>query len=376
MIPVLSLAVLTALLYFPVVIIDKFRRWQHLRRFAVVHNCKPTRRSLPWDILGLYKIYSAALHVVRGTSLADSTRLFRTHGETYSARMLGQVVFFTCEPRNMRQVLVTRFSDFDSSRGIRDHLFRPITTRGIFVLDGAEWKVARALFRNQFSNTRAIFDLESQERCFRNLEREIAAAGVGGRGLDLQPLFLRLTLDLTTAFAMGVSADSLRPDQAPAKREFVASLMYVKKTIARNGFLGPLHVFLSKTEFHIACGKVHRFVENVIHERLAANKPGKGKTSGRPSCLLDGLIEASKDVVEIRDGVITLLIAGIDSVATLLSTTFFLLAQHEYVFEKLRKSILETAGHEPPTYEQLRRLKYLHHVFNESEFSLLPYSHP
>lgn len=157
------------------------------------------------------------------TSLPDAVRLFETHGNTYTSRLLGQRVVFTCHPVNIRDILVSRFDDFDSSKGIRDHLFQPITPRGILALDGAEWKFARAKYRDIFSNTRRILDMELQEKCFGNLRRLIG----NDQEVDLQPLFLRLAFDLTTGFAMGESANCLSPDQTAAQKEFVDALLYV-----------------------------------------------------------------------------------------------------------------------------------------------------
>lgn len=364
MLPVLYLAFVTAILHFVLKIaLQAIRRQQTMRKLAQEHSCKPAPRETAWDLLGLYKVASAAHHVINETSLPTAIRLFETHGKTYSSRLLGQRVFFTCHPLNIREILVSRFADFDSSKGIRDHLFKPITPRGIFALDGVEWKAARARYRDIFSNTRRILDLDLQEKCFMNLISLIP----NNQKTDLQPLFLRLTLDLTTAFAIGESVDSLSPEQTLAQREFVDALVYIKKTMARDGFLGPLHVFLSKKKFHASCAVVHHFIEDRVRRQLAARRSGNTSSTSRPPCILDTLIEDSSDIQDIRDGVITILIAGIDSVVSLLSTTFFLLAKHPRVFKELRDSVLAVAGQsKPPTYDMLRSMTYLRYVLNES----------
>lgn len=358
-----------ALHYCGLVLAEKYQRWQALRLFAKHHKTKPPRRENRWDILGIYKVVAMARLVVGGTSLDGAIDLFQRLGRTYSSKILTQPVLFTCDPRNMRHVLITAFADFDSSRGIRDHLFRPITPHGIFALDGNEWKTARRLYRDHFSRTRDIVDLNLQETCFRNLEALIPSDNTP---FDLQPLLLRLMLDLTTAFAMGVCVDSLRPDQSVEKRRFVDALIHVKKTMARDGFLGPVHVFLSKKEFHASCSTVQLFVEDIIRERIAASKLGEKSGDqeagvATESCFLDKLIEESEDILELRDGVLTLLIAGIDSVASLLSTTTFLLSRHQPAQDRLRASILDKVGYELPSFDDLRGLAYLRYVFNESK---------
>ena len=78
-----------------------------------------------------------------------------------------------------------------------------------------------------------------------------------------------------------------------------------------------------------------------------------------------GLITDIQDPNQLTVQSLSILLAAIDSVATLLSATFFLLAQDDRVVRKLRASILESIGYGPPTYEQLRTLKYMRHVLNE-----------
>lgn len=321
----------------------------------------------PYDFLGILKIIRATHHLLNKTALANTIELFERYGETYASKLLTQTVFFTCDPRNIRHVLVTRFVDYDSS-AVRVHLFRPITEHGIFAVDGSDWKLARNLYRNQFSNTRSIMQFDMLEDRVQSLLRSIPCDGTP---FDLQPLFLNLTLDLTTAFALGESVDSLSLVQSEEKRHFVKALLYVKKTMARDGFLGPIHVLLSKRDFHRACGDVHRYVDCSIKRALSKKQQeiehrGQAKDPSRYN-LLQGLVENSSNVVELREGVITILIAGIDSVASLLSTTFWLLARDERVYQKLRTSVLNTIGQETPTYDQLKSLMYLRHVFNESQ---------
>lgn len=366
------LLTLLALLTVPISIkiiegVRKLCQYYAFRRSARSHGCKDPPCENPYDYFGLLKAISSTRQLLNKTALATATELFEKHGATYTSRIFGEEYLFTCDPPNIKQVLVTRFVDFDSSV-TRAHIFRPITEHGIFAVDGPEWKVARDMYRNQFSNTRAIIDLQMQERHFQSF---LSRVSLLDPPCNLQPLFLDLTMDLTTAFALGESVDSLSLAQPDHKKHFVESLLYVKKTMARDGFLGPVAKLLSKRRFHRACADVKEYVEPFIIEALNRDRKHKGDSilqekGSKGSNLLDGLIENSDDIVSLRDGVITILIAGIDSVASLLSTTFWLLARDERVFQKLRANTLDYIGEGNPTYEQIRNFSYLRHVFNEA----------
>jgi cytochrome P450 len=215
-----------------------------------------------------------------------------------------------------------------------------------------------------------------QEDGFQGLIKQIPR----GQAVDLAPVFLKLVLDVNSAFAMGTGLDTLKPDQSPEKKEVAEALMYAKKIMARDGFLGPLHYLLSRKDFYAACETVKAYVEKVVRKEMAAREYRKQSNAAtvddegqkRTQNLLSRILDNTNDVPAIRDAVVTILIAGTDSVASMLSTTFFLLARHERVYAKLRKEILDTIGTQPPTYDNIRKVTYLRYVFNEGASAYLP----
>jgi cytochrome P450 len=215
-----------------------------------------------------------------------------------------------------------------------------------------------------------------QEDGFQGLIKQIPR----GQAVDLAPVFLKLVLDVNSAFAMGTGLDTLKPDQSPEKKEVAEALMYAKKIMARDGFLGPLHYLLSRKDFYAACETVKAYVEKVVRKEMAAREYRKQSNAAtvddegqkRTQNLLSRILDNTNDVPAIRDAVVTILIAGTDSVASMLSTTFFLLARHERVYAKLRKEILDTIGTQPPTYDNVRKVTYLRYVFNEGASAYLP----
>ena len=315
----------------------------------------------PYDYLGIIKVLTAAYHFLNQSTLSSFTNLFHKYGDTFVSRILGRKVFFTCDARNIKHVLVTRFVDYDAAV-TRAHLFHPITERGIFAVDGPQWKTARDLYRNVFSRTRSIVDLNMLEEHVQTFFCHISS----GTPLDLQPLFLKLSLDINTAFTLRESVESLSTTQSDEKGQFTEALLCVKRIMARDGFLGPVHVLLSKREYYNACSGVHRYVEQAINAALENQECGKSEDTHGYS-LLQALVRNSNNVPELRDNLVTILIAGTDSVASLLSSTFWFLARDNRVLHKLRAMILDGIGREPPTYDQVKSLTYLRYVLNEGQ---------
>lgn len=359
-------------LVFPYIVastIHYFQTRAARRKICKTYRCEKPPQERPYDLWGFGKTYQLIMHVLNGQVLKAMTAAFDTYGHTYSTIILGTQILFTCDPQNIRQILMDRFSDYYASQGLRDHLFRPLMSGSIFALDGAPWKSARNLFRGVFSNTRSITDTAMFERVFQDMRRQIP---VGGKQFDIQELLHRFTTETLFSFVLGESSEVFQSNQAPDKRKFVDSMKLVEAKIAQDGFLGGAHILTSKKQFHASCSFIRNFLGSVVSLKLAqVDKQEKIKdlALGERYCLLDSLIQNTTDTEQVIDGLLTVLVAGTGSIAQVLSATFWLLARHPPVYNKLRRIILETVGDEKvmPTYDQLKSLSYLRHVLNEGE---------
>ncbi|GFF84989.1 cytochrome P450 52A2 [Aspergillus udagawae] len=241
------------------------------------------------------------------------------------------------------------------------------TPNGIFAAKGLEeWKKTRKVFRAALANNREICNLSVLEE---HVGRFLRSVPLNRTGFNIQATFADLCTDIMTSFALGASADQLGSTQTTSNEHFVKNLNYIKNTIAKCGRLGPLHHLYSKKRFQIACDGARKHVVEHVDQELA--KPGKvsdgnqSKRSVGGSLFLRGLVRDIQDVNQLSDHCLSILLAAIDSMTTVLSATFFLLAKDKRVTEKLRATILENVGYEHPTYEQLQNMKYLHYVLNE-----------
>jgi cytochrome P450 len=69
---------------------------------------------------------------------------------------------------------------------------------------------------------------------------------------------------------------------------------------------------------------------------------------------------------QVRDECVTLILAGHETTANALTWTFFLLAQHPDIAERLRGELDQVIGDRPPAPEDYPNLKYAEMVFSES----------
>jgi cytochrome P450 len=79
---------------------------------------------------------------------------------------------------------------------------------------------------------------------------------------------------------------------------------------------------------------------------------------------LNELAKETDNREELRDQILSVLLAGRDTTASLLSNMFWELARHPEVYAKLREEASFLGGREP-TYEELKNMKYLKFCINE-----------
>lgn len=352
--------------------IQAFISHRNTRCYIKLHGCQLPPLENSYDVLGLRKIIRSTKSFLDKQSLNSAVQLFLKYGNTYTSRVLTSKVVFTCDPQNIRQILVSNFADWESSP-LRGHLFRPLLTHSIFQVDGPRWKITRDTYRHEarFSNLRSLIDLTRQEESIQNLLNRIP----NGQTFDLYILFRHLMMDLTSGFCLGESTGSLTLHQTREKKEFAEAITDIQHRIAAGGFVGPLSRFMSKKQMRIDTQIIHRFVDkyidNVLVEPIPYDKPDNESSETKPYSILSSLAGFTRDRLELRDYVTTILIAGTESSSSLLSSVMYLLARNEHTFFKLRQNILEIVGREAPTFAQLKGLAYLRCVINEGQSDYL-----
>lgn len=100
-------------------------------------------------------------------------------------------------------------------------------------------------------------------------------------------------------------------------------------------------------------------------ERGLASHDSKSDTTPSRHVLLYDLISQTSDKLVIRSELLSVLFAGRDTTAGFLSNIWFELSKRPDVWAELRKEVDDLRG-DHPTYEQLKDMKYLRAVLNES----------
>lgn len=124
-------------------------------------------------------------------------------------------------------------------------------------------------------------------------------------------------------------------------------------------------------EFRRISEFVQAYIDRFTHKALehhAAGKPTSHDNGGQ-YIFLEEISKHIKDPVRLRSELLNILFAGRDTTSSLLSICFHQLARHKDVWYQLRQEILDNVGDRLPTYEDIKNLKFLRYVLNESELT-------
>lgn len=121
---------------------------------------------------------------------------------------------------------------------------------------------------------------------------------------------------------------------------------------------------------------VDRFVQKAIDYRIAVNN-GENvdekikQLTDHQYVFSYELSKQTLDKTDITDQLLSILLAGRDTTASLLGLTFFILARRSDVWNRLRSEVLELDGRKP-SFEDLKSMTYLRWVLNESKQAPIP----
>ncbi|KAK2808588.1 hypothetical protein FQN50_004620 [Emmonsiellopsis sp. PD_5] len=338
------------------------------RRMIKENGCKPAAVYPHWDpIFGLDLVLNIVGHAKRNASLEAGQKRFHKHGNTYTHETLGTHMITTCEPENVKTVLSLKFSDYSLSH-LRKIGFLPLFGTGIFTTDGKEWEHSRAMLRPNFSRSQ-IADLDTFETHIGHLIQQVPK---DGSTVDLQELFFDLTLDSATEFLFGQSANTLlRKTSTPEQPSFSDAFTYATTAMGKS-FRWMLldQYFVKDNEYDKSQKIVHDFADRYVAKVLQDYKDKKEgrlpveEKEGRYVFLRE-LVEQTQDPLMLRSEALNILLAGRDTTASLLGNVWNIISKRPDVWQKLQTEVDELAGRRP-TFEQIKNMKYLKYVLNES----------
>jgi cytochrome P450 len=300
------------------------------------HGCLPAPRLRNQRPFGIDRIEQLLRANAESRLMETLSFHFRQTGNTLEHVLLGSSGFATIEPGNIAALLTQDkgparnpslqefYADADVllDFGIepRRDILQPIFGDGIFTQEGPDWQYSRRTIRNQLQykryNSMDLFE-GTVDRLIRVIRQSDSNV------VDLQPLFFRTTLDITTDFLFAQSLKSLTAPGDSSRQRFADAFDVVQRRATermRRYDIRWLGDWLAEWRRYTRAWKDLRHTTDEMLDKALGAERGSYKFAPHRGILL-AISHHVQGRTALRGQALNLLPAGRDTTASLLSWT-------------------------------------------------------
>jgi len=272
------------------------------------------------------------------------------------------------DPALVRHVLLDNIDNYDKHTPAFDAV-RVVLGNGMLTSGGGFWKRQRRIAQPAFHGESVRHFAPIMTRLAAETAAEWERAAAAGEPVDACTDMMRVTLRIVAETLFG---DDLAGDAAEVNRVFPVILACLAAR-ASSPLRPPLWLpTANNRRLRPALASLNAIVERLIAMKRRRLRTGGGPQSGHRDLLTILMLardaetgEAMSDA-QLRDEVMTLMIAGHETTANALSWLWVLLDRHPDEQERLRMEIVSATGGSAPTVDDLPQLPRLKAVIQET----------
>ncbi len=301
------------------------------------------------------------LREARRDPLAFYPAARRDYGDIVRFRSLGPLRWYLfSHPDDIDYVLRRNARNYH--KGIFAASIVPLVGEGLLTSEGEVWRRQRRLEQPAFHRQRlAALAADMTAAAVATAEGWGEPARVG-RPLDVAAEMSRLTLQIVGRALLGTDTSGAAATVAGALPATLEYTMYRAESV----FPLPLRLPTPRNRrFLRARAALDRLVYGIIAERRRTGADGDDLLSMLLAARDAETGEAMTDR-QLRDEVLTILLAGHETTAVALSWTWFLLSQHPEAEATLHAELARVLGGRAPTAADVPRLPYTRQVIEEA----------
>ncbi|XP_062117563.1 cytochrome P450 94C1-like [Humulus lupulus] len=288
--------------------------------------------------------------------------LTKSPTKTIHIHVLGNII--TANPDNVEYMLKTRFENFPKGKPF-SAILGDFLGQGIFNVDGELWRFQRkmsSLELDRYSIKSFAFEIINSEIQTRLLPR-LTSFVPNGAVLELQDLFRRFSFDTICRFSFGLDPARLEAISSVPMSEFAFSFDLASRLSAERAMTASPLVWKVKRLFNLGSEKKLKEAIAVI-DCLAQEVIKQKRTVGFSSHkdLLSRFMRTVNDDEKfLRDIIVSFLLAGRDTVASALTSFFWLMAKNPAAQQAIRAEADRVIGSDQTVkrFEQMEELHYL-----------------
>lgn len=284
-------------------------------------------------------------------AVRDPLRFFmwltEEYGDIVQYRSSLEPAYLINHPDYIRHVLLANAANYNKDTFLNKYLIEAVAGQGLLTSENPLWRQQRQVIQPAF-HRRSLdrFEPVIHEATRQSLAR-LEAAARAGEVVNIASEMMRVTLDVVTRslFSSDISSE------AGAIGEAMDTMVSIGK---------PKHRAVQE-----AIAYLDRIVNGIIEARVRQSGP-------LPNDLLTTLLNVQYQdgshmpLRQVRDEVMSLLVAGHETTANTLSWTWYLLAQHPEAMRRMQAELDREIGRQMPALEDSDCLPYTTMVIQEA----------
>jgi cytochrome P450 len=269
--------------------------------------------------------------------------------------------YMITNPADIERVLVTDAAKYRKP-AFQDDAIGDLLGEGLLMSEGETWRKQRELAQPAFLMSR----LSGLSELMVDYTEEMLAGWSPGDVVDVEIEMARLTVKIIVEAMFGSTIDDERV------RTVQENLEPLGKRFEPNPFRFAIPDWAPTKEnrdYKAALSTIEEVVWDLIAEREGTQHGGDGDEDEEPMDLLSVLLRARERGEQtdenLRDEMVTMLLAGHDTTALTLTYTWYLLSEHPEVESRLHDE-LDSLLDGRPTFADVRAMEYTEAVLNEA----------
>lgn len=306
-------------------------------------------------------------------------------GRTWHVAVPGRTNFKLVDGKCIEHVLKTKHDNYVKILSPFDRTiwFEITGNDGLLMLQDQKWKSGRKVASHLFSTKVLAGHMEAVFLKNGRLLLDRLDKVEKGKAVDMQDLFFRYTMDSFCEIAYGISPNSLVADGDKPSAFSQAFDRMQMRIVARRiepSFIAKIKLALRLTADEKQAKEDEKTINDFIYPAVAKRRQEHKDDAANPlietktfkgdliTLFVDYAKKQGEEISDesLRDQCTTMLLAGRDTTASVLTSIFQMLSKHPDVEEKVVKEIQQEIGEATPTHDNIKGLTYCEAVFNEA----------
>jgi cytochrome P450 len=286
--------------------------------------------------------------------LGTFLRWSREFGDIFYYRAVWLHVYFLNDPDLIEWVLIRNSQNFLKDRVIQNS--RWFFGQGLLTNEGDSWLRQRRLSQPAFHRDR----IAAYGCIMTGYAEQMLASWQDGETRDIHNEMMQLTLRVVVRCLFNVEAEETGPISS-------AMNILMRNTTGARMLLPPAARYLP-TPTMIAVRRAVRQLDDMVYHIIATRRAAGTDTGDLLSMLMNARDEDGSGMTDkqLRDEVLTFLLAGHETTALALSWTWHLLGQNPVAEAKLHAELEGVLGGRTPEFADMPALPYTERVVKES----------